>query len=73
MHVRFRARGYAIVGTTLDYFEFRGLQVADGRQLAVLGDCVLGATAAARLGLGAGDSLVSSPQTLFDLGGASPL
>ncbi len=73
MHVRFRARGYAIVGTTLDYFEFRGLQIADGRTLAVLGDCVLGATVAKRLGLGVGDSLVSSPETLFNLAGAYPL
>ncbi len=73
MHVRFRARGYPIVGTTLDYFYFRGLQVADGRTLAVLGDCMLGATAAKRLGLKAGDSLASSPETLFDLAGIYPL
>jgi putative ABC transport system permease protein len=73
MHVRFRARGYAIVGTTLDYFDFRNLGIAEGRGLAVLGDCVIGTTAAERLGLRPGDALVSSPETLFDLAGAYPL
>jgi putative ABC transport system permease protein len=73
LYVRFRARGNPIVGTTLDYFEFRGLKVAEGRQLAVLGDCVLGAKVAESLKLRPGDSLVSSPETLFDLAGIYPL
>jgi putative ABC transport system permease protein len=73
LYVRFRARGNPIVGTTLDYFEFRGLEVAEGRQLAVLGDCVLGAKVAENLKLKSGDSLVSSPETLFDLAGIYPL
>ncbi|MDH3963629.1 MAG: hypothetical protein OEV25_09450, partial [Deltaproteobacteria bacterium] len=61
------------VGTTLDYFDFRGLRIAQGRQLAVLGDCVLGAKVADSLDLEPGDSLVSSPETLFDLAGVYPL
>jgi len=73
LYVRFKARGYPIVGTTFDYFDFRGLEVAEGRQLAVLGDCVLGAAVAEKLGLGPGDSVVSSPETLFDLAGIYPL
>jgi putative ABC transport system permease protein len=73
LYVRFQARGNPIVGTTLDYFEFRGLKVAEGRQLAVLGDCVLGAKVAENLRLKSGDSLVSSPETLFDLAGIYPL
>ena len=73
LYVRFRARGNPIVGTTLDYFEFRGLNVAEGRQLALLGDCVLGAKVAQNLRLKSGDSLVSSPETLFDLAGIYPL
>jgi hypothetical protein len=56
MYVRFQARRNPIVGTTLDYFEFRGLQIARGRQLAVLGDCVLGARVAKSLALKPGDS-----------------
>jgi len=73
LYVRFQARGFPIVGTTLDYFDFRGLRVAAGDQLAVLGECVLGARAAKELGLGPGDSLMSSPETVFDLAGVYPL
>jgi len=73
VYVRFHARGNPIVGTTLDYFDFRGLKVAEGRNLAVLGDCVLGAKVAENLGLKPGDSLLSSPETLFDLAGVYPL
>jgi putative ABC transport system permease protein len=61
------------VGTTLDYFDFRGLKVVEGRNLAVLGDCVLGARVAENLRLKPGDSLLSSPETLFDLAGVYPL
>jgi putative ABC transport system permease protein len=73
MYVRFQARGTPIVGTTLDYFEFRGLEISQGRQLAVLGDCVLGAGVAQSLALKPGDGLVSSPESLFDLAGIYPL
>jgi putative ABC transport system permease protein len=73
LYVRFQARGNPIVGTTLDYFDFRNLRIAQGRYLAMLGDCVLGTRVAEILGLKAGDSLVSSPETLFDLAGIYPL
>ncbi len=73
LYVRFRVRDQPIVGTTLDYFDFRGLRVAEGRQMAVLGECVLGAQAARRLGVGPGGSVVSSPESVFDLAGVYPL
>jgi putative ABC transport system permease protein len=73
MYTRFKARGYPIVGTTLDYFDFRGLNIESGRNLAVLGECVVGARAAEKLKLKPGDSLVSSPESLFDLAGVYPL
>ena len=73
LYVRFKARGYPIVGTTLDYFDFRGLNIAEGRQIAILGECVLGAKAAEKLGLAPGNSLVSSPENIFDLAGIYPL
>jgi len=73
VHARFQARGYRIVGTTLDYFPFRGLEIGGGRMMGTLGDCVLGATVARELGLGPGDKLASSPEQLFDLAGVYPL
>jgi putative ABC transport system permease protein len=73
LHVRFRARGHPIVGTTLEYLDFRGLRVAAGRRMAVLGECVIGAQVARGLGLSPGDALVSSPESVFDLAGVYPL
>lgn len=70
---RYTARGFPIVGATLDYFGFRQLAVASGRMIAVLGECVLGATVAAELGLGPGDTLISTPENPFDLAGVYPL
>ena len=73
LHVRFKARGFPIVGTTLDYFDFRGLQLAQGHHFAYLGECVIGAEVAAKLQLGVGDHLLSSPETVFDIAGIYPL
>jgi len=73
IHSQFRAQGASIVGTSLDYFEFRGLRIADGRQMGLLGECVIGANVAARLGLAPGDSIISSPETVFDIAGVYPL
>jgi len=73
LYVRFRARGFPIVGTALDYFDFRGLEVKDGHPFGFLGECVIGATVAETLGLKPGDHLLSSPETVFDLAGIYPL
>ena len=67
------ARGVPIVGTSLEYFEFRGLQVARGQGLTRVGDCVLGAGAAEKLGLNPGDKLMSDPENVFDLAGSYPI
>jgi len=69
----FNARGFPIVGTSLDYFSFRGLQIAEGRNIIYIGECVIGATVAERLDLKSGDSIVSSPENYFDLAGVYPL
>ncbi len=73
MDVRFHARDYPIVGTTLDYFGFRGLTIADGRPFAMLGECVVGSSVAEALELRPGDHVISSPESLFDLAGVYPL
>jgi putative ABC transport system permease protein len=73
MYVRFRARGLPIVGTTVEYFDLRGLRLDAGRPLALLGECVLGAEAARSLDASVGDGVVSSPESAFDLAGVYPL
>lgn len=70
---KYTSRGLPIVGTSLEYFDFRGLQVATGGGLTRLGDCVLGAIAAEKLGLKPGDKLMSDPENVFDLAGSYPL
>jgi putative ABC transport system permease protein len=73
LNTRFLARDAPIVGTSLDYFSFRGLGLRDGRMMGLLGECVIGANVARSQGVGVGDSLVSSPETVFDLAGVYPL
>ncbi len=73
IHSRFQAQGAPIVGTSLEYFDFRGLRFASGRQMGLLGECVIGANVARRLRLGTGDSIISSPETVFDIAGVYPL
>jgi putative ABC transport system permease protein len=73
LYVRFRARGNPIVGTTLEYFEFRNLQVALGTNLTMLGDCVIGSRVAETLGVGPGETIISSPESAFDIAGVYPL
>ena len=73
LHAQFRAGQQPIIGTSLDYFDFRGLRIAQGRQMAVLGECVLGASAAERLGSGPGAHVISSPDSVFDIAGVYPL
>ncbi len=73
IHAAYASNGAPIIGTSLDYFDFRGLTLASGRSFAVLGEAVLGAAVADRLGLGPGDTVISTPENLFDLDGVYPL
>ena len=79
LHVKFRTQsvgrspGAPIVGTTLEYFDFRGLTVARGGTLSRLGDCLLGSAFAESSGLQPGDFLLSAPKNAFNLAGDYPL
>lgn len=73
LHVRFHAQESPIVGTSLDYFDFRELQVAEGHMLGRLGDCVVGAEVARKRNLRPGGFVMSSPEQVFDLAGVYPL
>ncbi len=73
LHLRYAVEDQPIIGTTLDYFDFRGLTVSQGRQIAMLGECVLGVNAARALGVAIGDHVISTPAGAFDVAGSYPL
>ncbi len=73
LYTRFHAGKSPIVGTTLEYFPFRQLELADGRFMGMMGECVLGSQAAAAAQVQTGGYLLSSPESVFDLAGVYPL
>lgn len=73
LYTRFRTRHSPIVGTSHDYFTFRGLEIGEGRHVEMLGDCVLGSHAARKASAAVGDSVMSQPENVFDLAGVYPL
>lgn len=73
LHLRYQAQGAPIVGTELDYFTFRGLKLAAGKQISRLGDCVVGARLARRRHLQVGGHVFSTPEQAFDMAGVYPL
>jgi len=73
LYTRFSAGKRRIVGTTLDYVDFRRIHLAQGRMFTILGEAVIGSKVADDLNLTVGDKLISSPENLFDLAGQYPL
>lgn len=73
VYIRFHARGFPIVGTEPDYFEYRDLRVAEGRNFGLLGECVIGSTVAEQLRLAVDSFIISSPESLFNIAGVYPL
>lgn len=73
LYVAHTAGGAPIVGTTPEYFDYRGLQVVDGRMPAVLGEVVAGSRAADEFHLGAGDTVRSDLSNLYNIAGAYPI
>jgi len=73
LHVKFKAQGFPVVGTSLSYFSFRDLEIESGESLAVLGDCVVGAAVASKLNIGPGDQILTDRGSVLDLAGEYPL
>ncbi len=67
------AEGLPLVGTSNDYFRFRGLRPAVGGLPVQLGECVLGAEAARRTRLGVGDELLTDHESLYRIEAGYPL
>ena len=73
IHARFKAQGFSVVGTSLEYFGFRDLSLDRGGKFAMLGECVVGAKVADSLGVDVGDYIISDRDNVLDLAGQSPL
>ena len=73
MFIKFKARSFPIIGTDVEYFDFRELEIERGESLAVLGDCVIGFEVSEELGLNPGDTIISSPENMLDIAGVYPL
>lgn len=69
----FTAQSQPIVGTSIEYFEARKLRLSQGSMFRHMGQCVLGAKAATKLGVDSGASIMSDPENVFHLAGAYPL
>lgn len=73
LHMRFTSLGTTIVGTTDDYYQLRGLTLAEGTWGQRFGDCVIGASAAKTLKVSSGEFLTTDPKTIFNLTADYPL
>ena len=73
VYARYTAKGYPVVGTTLDYVDARGLSIERGTLPLTLGDAVLGAQVARDLGVGPGGHVISDGETIVDLSASYPL
>lgn len=67
VYARYTAQKRPLVGTTFEYFEFRGLELAEGEWPMTLGECVLGSKVAEDLGLGAGDKILTDKTNIYDI------
>lgn len=73
LYNQFQARKFPVIGTDPDYLNYRQLSLERGRSFARLGECIIGASVAEDLGLAPDSSLVTSPESLFDIAGIYPL
>ncbi len=74
INCRHTAKGFAVVGSTLDYLEFRETWLAEGgRTFAMLGECVIGSEVAKQTKLGVGDKILTDRDNLVDIAGLYPL
>lgn len=68
LHVAHTARGWPVVGTTPEYYDWRGLAVARGTRPLQLGEAVLGAQVAGETGLAPGGKILTDAPNVFEIG-----
>jgi putative ABC transport system permease protein len=73
LHLKWSASGFPVVGTTPEYYERRGLSLARGHLPFMVGEVVIGAEVASRLGVEVGDSLLTDQEDLYNLAATYPM
>ncbi len=73
LHTKFTSRKFPLVGTSIEYLNFRGLRFESGDAFTTLGDCVVGSAVAASLDLKPGDKILSDRENVLDIAGLYPL
>lgn len=73
LHIKFTARKYPLIGTEIDYFNFRNMTLNSGTLPLRLGDCVLGADIARELNLKSGDFILTDQSSIYNLSAEYPL
>jgi putative ABC transport system permease protein len=73
LHVVHSAGGAPVVGTSLEYLEQRGLELARGRTPALLAEVLAGAQVADEFALSVGDAVRSDLNNLYNLAGSYPV
>ena len=73
LHLGYTAQRFSVVGSSLEYFEFRGLELSSGHTFHRLGDCVVGSEVARLLQLRVGDELKSDRTNSLDIASNPPL
>lgn len=73
LHLRYRARGMPLVGTSLEYYELRQIQIQHGHLPQRLGEVVLSQRLAQKLKVQTGDFLSSDQKDLYNLASTYPI
>ncbi len=73
LHLAYSAHGVPVIGTSLEYFEFRHLKLSAGTLPVRLGDCVVGHDVAEKLGLAPGGHVLTDQASLYNIGASYPL
>ena len=73
LHVKYTAKEFPLVGTTLDYFDFRSLKIQTGNLPMYLGEVVIGHDVQQAHDLAVGMTVLSDQRNLYDLAGQVPV
>jgi putative ABC transport system permease protein len=73
LYIPATAKGFPVIGTDIEYFSYRHLSIDDGQSLSRIGQCVIGNAVSKKLGLSAGDSIITDSENPLGLTADYPL